>query len=74
MLVLSRKINEAILIADNIRVTVVAIRGNQVRIGIEAPPEVPVFREEVLNPASAHAEADANSRRSTPLVDRLAAR
>ena len=48
MLVLTRKINERILIGDDIRITVVATRGNQVRIGIEAPVDVPVFREELL--------------------------
>jgi carbon storage regulator len=48
MLVLSRKQNQAIIIDSNIRITVVSIRGNQVRIGIEAPEEVGVFREELL--------------------------
>lgn len=47
MLVLSRKINETIVIGDNIRVTVVSIRGHQVRMGIEAPPEVTIYREEI---------------------------
>jgi carbon storage regulator len=48
MLVLSRKLNEKIVINGNIVVTVVKIDRNQVRIGIEAPGEVPVYREEIL--------------------------
>jgi carbon storage regulator len=47
MLVLSRRLNETIVINDNIRVTVVEIRGDRVRLGITAPREVPVHREEV---------------------------
>ena len=47
MLVLSRKKNEVIRINDNIKVTVVEIRGDKVRMGIEAPFEVRVHREEV---------------------------
>ena len=47
MLVLSRKIGERILIGDNITVTVVRISNGGVRIGIEAPPEFPVIREEL---------------------------
>ena len=47
MLVLSRKANEQIIIGDNIRLTVVSIRGNQVRIGFEAPLSVSIFREEL---------------------------
>ena len=47
MLVLSRKLGEKIVIGDNILVTVVKIDRNQIRIGIEAPPDVPVYREEI---------------------------
>jgi len=47
MLVLSRKNNESIVIRDDIVVTVVEIRGDKVRLGIDAPKEVPVHRREV---------------------------
>ena len=47
MLVLSRKIGEKILIGDDIVLTVVKIDRNQIRLGIEAPLEVPVYREEI---------------------------
>ncbi len=47
MLVLSRKVGERILIGDQIAVTVVRITGGGVRIGIEAPAELPVIREEL---------------------------
>jgi carbon storage regulator len=47
MLVLSRKIGERILIGDNIAVTVVRITGNGVRIGIEAPSDMAVIRQEL---------------------------
>jgi len=49
MLVLSRKLNEKIVIDGGIVVTVVKIEGGQVRIGIEAPSHVKVFREEILS-------------------------
>lgn len=47
MLVLSRKKNEAVIINNDITVVVVEIRGDKVRLGIEAPKEVPVHRKEV---------------------------
>ena len=47
MLVLTRKLNETIVINGNIRVKVVAIKGNQVRLGIDAPDSVAILREEV---------------------------
>ncbi len=47
MLILSRKKNESIVINDDITVTVVEIRGDKVRLGVEAPPDVPVHRREV---------------------------
>ncbi|MGD9723441.1 MAG: carbon storage regulator CsrA [Pirellulales bacterium] len=49
MLVLSRKINETIIINDNIVITVVDIRGDKVRLGIDAPKDVPVHRQEVYD-------------------------
>jgi carbon storage regulator len=60
MLVLSRKLNERIVIDGGIVLTVVKIDRNQVRIGIEAPGNVSVFREEILPAhikAQRHAEA-----------------
>jgi carbon storage regulator len=63
MLVLSRRIGEEIIINDNIRVTVVAVKGDRVRLGIVAPREVTVDRSEVherrLQFAPVGAEADA---------------
>ena len=50
MLVLTRKTGEVITIGDNIQVRVLAIKGGQVRIGVDAPRQVSVNREEVLRP------------------------
>lgn len=47
MLVLSRHRDESIMIGDNIVITIVDIRGDKVRLGIQAPTDVPVHREEV---------------------------
>lgn len=54
MLVLSRKRNESIVINENITITVVEIRGDKVRIGIEASKDIPVHRQEVYDAIHRH--------------------
>jgi carbon storage regulator len=49
MLVLSRNVNEKIVIGEDIVVTIVDVRGDKVRLGIEAPKDVPVHRKEVYD-------------------------
>lgn len=47
MLVLSRKINQSIMVGDNVRIVVVAVDRDQVKLGIEAPRDIPVHRSEI---------------------------
>jgi carbon storage regulator len=67
MLVLSRKKNESIIINDDITIIVVEIRGDKVRLGVEAPKEVPVHHNEVYeairrNMAAQHGDESSNDR------------
>ncbi|HOJ63332.1 MAG TPA: carbon storage regulator CsrA [Spirochaetota bacterium] len=48
MLILSRKENQSIMIGDNIEITIVSIKGDHVKIGINAPTDVKVFRKEIF--------------------------
>tara|TARA_R110002072_G_scaffold295382_4_gene466308 strand:- start:45 stop:287 length:243 start_codon:yes stop_codon:yes gene_type:complete len=52
MLILTRKVNETLCIRDDIRVTVLGVKGNQVRIGIAAPDDVNIAREELIQSGS----------------------
>lgn len=58
MLILTRRANEAIKIGDNVTISVLAIRGNQVRLGIEAPREVSVHRQEIFDRIQAEKNSD----------------
>jgi carbon storage regulator len=49
MLILTRRVGESLIISDDMKVTVLGIKGNQIRIGVSAPREVAVHREEIYN-------------------------
>lgn len=68
MLVLSRKKNESIVINDDITIVVVEIRGDKVRLGVEAPKEIPVHRREVYD-AIHRAEQQARENPTTSEAD-----
>ena len=68
MLILSRKTNEKIMIGDDISVSIIEIRGDQVRIGVDAPRTVKVFRQEVFDAIKAENEAAVQSTAVLPAL------
>ena len=61
MLILTRRVGEKLVIGENVTVTVLGVKGNQIRIGIDAPPEVQVHREEIFQRILAEREAQDKS-------------
>ena len=70
MLILSRKTNQKILVGDDIELTIIEIRGDQVKVGINAPSSVKVFREEIYREIQNENEA-ALVRSGTPVLPDL---
>ena len=60
MLILTRRVGESLMIGDDVTITVLGVKGNQVRIGVKAPKEVAVHREEILNRIGEAAAEDAS--------------
>ena len=58
MLILTRRVGETLMIGDEVTVTVLGVKGNQVRIGVNAPREVAVHREEIYDRIKAEEEGD----------------
>ena len=69
MLILSRKVNEKIMIGDDISISIIEIRGDQVRLGVSAPKMVKVFRQEVFDAIRAENKAAAESSPGLPDLD-----
>ncbi len=57
MLILTRRVGETLMIGDDVTVTVLGVKGNQVRIGVNAPKEIPVHREEIYERIKREQEA-----------------
>ena len=69
MLILSRKLNEKIIIGDGVVVSIIEIHGDQVKLGIDAPKTVKVYRQEVYNAIQEENRLAAESALSFPAID-----
>lgn len=71
MLILSRKVNEKIKIGNDITLTIIEIKGDQIKVGVEAPKDVKVFRQEVYNAIQNENKAAASSGNNFDILGNL---
>lgn len=71
MLVLTRKLNESIMVGDNVKITIVDVKGDQVKLGITAPREVAVHREEVYREIQKENRLAANTKANLDQLSKM---
>ena len=69
MLILTRRVGETVMIGNEVTVTVLGVKGNQVRSGVNAPKDVAVHREEIYERIKREQDHDSNVNSSTKIVD-----
>jgi carbon storage regulator len=69
MLILTRRVGETVMIGNEVTVTVLGVKGNQVRIGVNAPKDVAVHREEIYERIRREQDHDSNVNAPTKMVD-----
>ena len=69
MLILTRRVGETVMIGNEVTVTVLGVKGNQVRIGVKAPKDVAVHREEIYERIKREEDGDPRSSASARMVD-----
>jgi carbon storage regulator CsrA len=71
MLILTRRTGETIMIGDEVTITVLGVKGDQVRLGVTAPKVIPVHRQEIYDRIEAEKRAEAARKAKKPLAERV---